>query len=769
MKLILYTANCTGIASNCQYPNKKTVSNAGEMAEAIRFDHVSAKYRKDYRSIENFQSAYGFFMDNDNDHTDDPAEFISDEQLSEIFKDVDHVITHSRHNMLPKGGKSARPRQHIYFPTQEFTDAAYYAAVKRAIQRKYPFLDDNAMDAARFFFGSDVSPEDIIWNEGFLQIDETLDESDLLEEEVNKEETKAENSGGPIGGPIPEGSRNNTMSRFAGRVLKKYGVCDKAHEVFLQRAEQCDPPLEDSELNTIWNSAVKFAKKVQSQEGYVPPEEYNAEFGENGMKPEDYSDLGEAKVFAREFGDELRYTSATDLLRYDGECWREDKQLALGASLDFADLQLQDAKDQIKAAEDALLSAGIDEDTINGRGRNLEKACQEKNCLGLMYMLLAADTYLKFVMRYRNYRNIINVQSTVKPMVAVDVSDLDKDENLLNTPYATFDLKEGISGERPHDPADLITKITNVSPGDTGRDIWEQALDTFFCKDKELIEYVQLNCGLAAIGKVYQEQMIIAYGGGANGKSTFWNTIFRVLGTYAGKISADTLTMSCKHNTRPEAAELKGKRLIIASEMEEGVRLNTSMVKQLCSTDEIQAEKKYKDPFHFVPSHMLVLYTNHLPKVGANDDGIWRRLIVIPFNAKITGKSDIKNYADHLYENAGPYIMKWIIEGAEKAIKCDFHIRIPQVVQEAIDKYRESNDWLGQFIEEHCEADAAYEEKSGELYQAYRTSCLANGEYIRSTTDFYGALEKAGYQKRRKSDGRYITGLRLKDGQDFLD
>ena len=149
---------------------------------------------------------------------------------------------------------------------------------------------------------------------------------------------------------------------------------------------------------------------------------------------------------------------------------------------------------------------------------------------------------------------------------------------------------------------------------------------------------------MAAIGKVYQEHMIIAYGGGANGKSTFWNTIFRVLGTYAGKISADTLTMSCKHNTRPEAAELKGKRLIIASEMEEGVRLNTSMVKQLCSTDEIQAEKKYKDPFHFVPSHTLVLYTNHLPKVGANDDGIWRRLIVIPFNAKITGKSDIKNY-----------------------------------------------------------------------------------------------------------------------------
>ena len=128
-----------------------------------------------------------------------------------------------------------------------------------------------------------------------------------------------------------------------------------------------------------------------------------------------------------------------------------------------------------------------------------------------------------------------------------------------------------------------------------------------------------------------EEFIIIAYGDGANGKSTFWNTIARVLGTYSGKISSDILTMGNKVNAQPEMAELKGKRLIIASEMQEGVRLNTAMVKQLCSTDEIQACKKYKDPFHFVPSHQVVLYTNHLPKVGANDDGIWRRLKVIPY------------------------------------------------------------------------------------------------------------------------------------------
>ena len=762
MKLTLYRADCTGDATNCIYPHKAEIKTKKDLVAAVAYDQVFANYMNSYRNINNFLESDVIPMDCDNDHSEKPEDWYSASALEDIFADVDHIIIPSRHHMLPKNDKAARPRHHILFPITPCADAAMYAAVKSAIQKKYEFFDDNALDAARFFFGVACEPDDITWHEGFLSIDETLDESDYLEDEVDKQEQQMQ-----AGGPILEGSRNNTMSRFAGRVLKKYGVSDKAYQVFLQRAEQCDPPLETSELNTIWNSAVKFAKKIQSQAGYVPPEEFNADFDGEGLKPEDYSDLGEAKVLAREFGNELKYTSATDLLRYDGQCWCEDKQMALGASLDFMDLQLQDAKDMVQAAEDNLISAGIEESTVKGRGKNLEKACVDN--MGLFYALAGADTYLKFVMKYRNYRNIVNVQNTVKPMVALDVSMLDLDPKLLNTPFATYDLDKGLAGKQPHDPTDLITKMANVSPGDAGRGIWEEALNTFFCGDSQLIDYVQKTVGMAAIGKVYQEHMIIAYGGGANGKSTLWNTIFRVLGTYAGKISADTLTMNCKHNTRPEAAELKGKRLIIASEMEEGMRLNTAMVKQLCSTDEIQAEKKYKDPFHFVPSHTLVLYTNHLPKVGANDDGIWRRLIVIPFNAKITGKSDIKNYADYLFEKAGSYIMTWIIKGAQDAINANFHTMLPKVVEDAIEKYRESSDWLGQFIEERCDIGSSYSEKSGELYQQYRFLCMQNGEYLRSTSDFYGALEKAGYIRRKTNKGNFIQGLKLRDGQDFLE
>ena len=761
MELILYTADCTGKAANCLYPHEKKITNQKELVEAIAQDQVFAKYKDSYRSIENFITASVIPLDCDNDHSEKPEDWLTADKLTEIFEDMQFVLIPSRNHMKEKNGKAARPKYHVLFPVADYTDPTLYAAVKSAIQKKYAFFDDNAVDAARFFFGSKCAEDDVVWHDGFLQIDEDLDETDMLEQDE---------AAMPIymGGSITEGSRNNTMSHFAGRVLKKFGITDKAHQLYMERAEKCEPPLSKAELDTIWKSAVKFANKVQAQDGYIPPNKFNDEFGAGSLKPEDYSDIGEAKVLSRENMDCLRFTNATGFLTYCGDRWHEDTQKALGITENFLDIQLADADEAIKSAEDALIAAGVPEESVRAGGKTLEKAVPAAK-MGLLYALIGAQTYHKFVMKYRNYKNIVNTQNAAKPMLAIDVSELDYDAELLNTPEQTYDLTKGMAGGHPHDPDDLITKVTNCSPGDEGMQLWLDTLDTFFCKDKALISYVQEIVGMAAVGKVYAEHMIIAYGGGANGKSTFWNTIARVLGNYSGKISAEALTMNCKRNVKPEMAELKGKRLIIASELEEGTRLNTGMVKQLCSVDPIEAEKKYKDPFHFDPSHTLVLYTNHLPKVSANDDGTWRRLIVIPFNAKITGKSDIKNFSDYLFEHAGSAIMKWIIEGAEIAINKGFKFTEPQVVVDAINEYRENNDWLGQFIEEHCDVDPSYSEKSGELYQQYRVSCIQCGEFVRSTSDFYGSLEKAGFFRYRKKSGRVIVGLKLKDGQDFLE
>ncbi|VTY18740.1 phage/plasmid primase, P4 family [Streptococcus agalactiae] len=760
MQFTLSHSGQTGVQTTIVYPHQVTITDETSLKRVAQYDHVAGLFKNSTRSNANFLKSDVLVMDIDNDHTENPDDWITEEYLKILFSDYHFALVTSRNHMVQKGNKAERPKFHIYFQINEVTDKDAYAFLKAELTNRYNFFDSNAKDAARFFFGNPNAQ--VFWNDSWLTID-----ADLLDSSIDDEEDFDADFYTPPSGPITEGSRNSTMSQFAAKILKRLGVTQEARDGFDEQALKCDPPLDKTELDTIWGSAVRFYNRtIKGSEGYVSPEAFNR--GE--LKPDDYSDIGEAGVLAREYGEKLAYTNATDYLTFTGQYWKEDKQLAIGAVLEFMDLQLEDASDKYEKAIKDLVNTGISENLVREGGKALTKVIETPNQQKLYTLYLAARTYYQFVMKRRDYRYITATHNTAKPMFAIDLSELDKDDMLLNTPEATYDLRVGLLGSHEHDPKDYITKMTTISPGDQGMGLWQETLATFFCNDQELIDYVQKIIGMAAIGKVYQEHMIIAYGGGANGKSTFWNTIARVLGSYSGKLSAEALTMSNKRNVSPELAELKGKRLVIASEMAEGMRLNTAVVKQITSTDEIQAEKKYKDPFHFVPSHTLVLYTNHLPKVGANDDGTWRRLVVIPFNAKITGRSDIKNFADYLYDQAAPAIMSWIIEGAEKAIKANFKTKVPAAVVNSVKAYREANDWLGHFLSECCEVGDKLSEKSGELYSRYRAYCVQNMEYTRSTTDFYAALAQAGFERKRTNKGNFIMGLKLADdGDDFLD
>ena len=748
MMFTIYSADVIGNPANCIYPHEQKILDESTLKAAVSHDYVCAEYKNSYRSNDNFLGSDCLAVDCDNDHSENPEDWVTPDDVRTAFPDVTFAIHYSRNHMKAKGSKQARSKFHVLLPIEYITDAELYNDMKKQVSCIFPFFDTKALDAARFFFGT--NPADVEVYQGRMNLTEFL-EDDIFDEDMPNGQAVA----------IPEGQRNATMSHFAGRIIKRLGNTDEAYQQFLKQAEKCDPPLESDELNSIWNSAVKFGKKVSKQAGYIPPEQYNADMK---LKPDDYSDIGQAKILSREYSGELVFTDATDYMRYDGIRWAESKQLAVGACEEFLDKQLTEAKVAIEKAENALIKAGVDKDAVMAGGKELQKSIDE-NSEKAFVEYAAAVAYKAFVMKRRDMKYIISALQAAKPMLLWDIKDFDSQEFLLNTPAATYDLRTGESTE--HSASDLITKVTAVSPDDENMDIWLEAVNSFFCGDAELIEYVQQIVGLSAIGKVYLEALIISYGEGRNGKSTFWNTISRVLGSYSGSISADALTMKCTRNVRPEMAELKGKRLVIAAELEEGMRLNTSVVKQLCSTDEVSAEKKYRDPFKFTPTHTLVLYTNHLPRVGANDEGTWHRLIVIPFNAKIEGKSDIKNYADFLFEKAGGAVLSWIIEGAKKVIKCNFKLTIPQCVSDAIEKYRENNDWLSMFIEDCCEVDASYTQKSGELYQEYRAYCARTGEYTRSTTDFYTGLDSAGFSKRKTKTGVIVYGIRLKS--DFMD
>ena len=752
MRFTLYRSNCLEVPENCTYPHKVEVTGKDSLIDAVKHDYVCAEYQGNYRSSDNFIGSDCLPVDCDNDHSDDPEEWVYPSDVATAFPGVAFAVHYSRNHMKAKGGKAARPKFHVFFAIDRVTEPGQYSEMKKLVNSIFPYFDTKALDAARFFFGT-KEPEVEIFD-GPMTLTTFLTDDDF-------DANMGSGSYGDI--VIPEGSRNATLSHYAGRILKRFGNTDEAHKHFAEVAACCQPPLEQSELDSIWRSAQRFYGKVAAQEGYIPPEQYNQDLQ---LKPSDYSDVGQATVLALEYEGKLRYSPSTDFLVYNGRFWEESKPKAQAVAQELTTRQLEEAETEIKKATDEMMKNGAWE-LLASMGPKKAAMVFSSEQARSFQKYENATAYRNYAIKRRDSKYITAALKEAHPMVEIDQRQLDADEFLLNTPSATYDLRIGLPSAHEHTPADFITKQTTVDPSDDGMDIWQDALETFFCGNNELIDYVQEIAGLSAIGKVCVEGLIIAYGEGRNGKSTFWNTLSRVLGTYSGNMSADTLTVGCKRNVKPELAEAKGKRIIIAAELEEGMRLNTSNVKQLCSTDEIYAEKKYKDPFSFVPSHTLVLYTNHLPKVGVIDAGTWRRLIVIPFNAKIEGSSDIKNYADYLFNKAGGAILKWIMTGAKRVIEKDYHIVKPAVVEAAIQKYKDNNDWLSQFLDECCETDSSYSAKSGDVYNAYRSYCMQVGDYIRSTTDFYTALECAGFERKRSKSARLLFGLQLKS--DFLD
>ncbi|OFQ98607.1 phage/plasmid primase, P4 family [Alloscardovia sp. HMSC034E08] len=742
----LYAANVSGVQNNNHYPNSHTVTDAASLSAVVGFDHVAATYVNNRRSTAAFIASDCVVMDVDNDHTETQTDWVTPEKIAELMSGVEFMAATSRNHMKAKGVVSARPRFHVYFPIHTIKDADEYAGLKHRLASRFAFFDRNALDAGRFIYGTLNATVTV--HEGDQLLDAWLDNADEQDVFAAFDQSTL---------VIGEGSRNATLSRFAGRVLIRYGQTDQARDLFDRKANLCEPPLSDSELTTIWNSACRFATKVAANPDYLPPEAY-AQL--TTLKPEDFTDVGQATVLAGEYAGRICYSPATAWMVYEGGVWEENEPKVQHVVQELTTRQLEQVDAELEAISQRASELGVTAMLV---------AMTKAKAVGMftpeqarVYReLTAAQEWQKFIYKCRSDRTIQAVMRQARPLALINPHVLDADAYLLNTPSGTFDLRDG--SRREHDPADMLTKQTATDPSDEGAQVWRDSLELTFGGDQELIAYVQRVCGLAAIGKVLIEALIIAYGDGNNGKSTFWNTIARVLGSYSETISAEVLIAGKKNNAKHEMAETRARRLLIAGENDEGVRLSTSSTKQLASTDKIAAEKKYKDPFSFTPSHTLVLYTNHLPKVGAMDTGIWRRLVVIPFTQTIQPSVDVKNYADHLYTNAGGAVLAWIMEGARLIHAENYRLVPPACVVEASEKYRAANDWFAHFLDECCELDPGLEEKSGALYSSYRAWALSRSEYVRSTSDFYAAVEKNGFTSRRNNRGKLIRGLRLLD------
>lgn len=152
-RITIYSADERGNKRNCLYPNRHVVETAEQLKEAVSHDNVVARYKGDYRSNRNFETADCMAFDCDNDHSDLPAEWKTPMDVSKAFPGVSFYAVYSRNHNRWKKGKSPRPRFHIYFPIEEIRDVESYSAFKESVTEYFPYFDTNAKDAARFFFG----------------------------------------------------------------------------------------------------------------------------------------------------------------------------------------------------------------------------------------------------------------------------------------------------------------------------------------------------------------------------------------------------------------------------------------------------------------------------------------------------------------------------------------------------------------------------------------------------------------------------------------
>lgn len=455
--------------------------------------------------------------------------------------------------------------------------------------------------------------------------------------------------------------------------------------------------------------------------------------------PDDYSDVGQGILLATAYHHCLCYCKGIGWLTYKDGIWIPSDIIAQGYSQQLTAFQLQEAA--------ANRSTKIQQ----GKSSN------------------EADLYHKYACSRRSSSKIAATLKEAMPRLNVETAILDGDPLILNTPSGEINLR---SGEMlPHDPTHYITRKTRVSPSDEGSETWHEFLHQISCGDETVVDFLQQFAGMAAIGKVYEERLVIAVGSGGNGKSTFFNALQDVLGDYAGTIRSELMIASNDSGKKFEYANLRGKRFIIAEELEQGKQLDTAAVKQLCSTGDINAQFKGKDVFTFKPTHSTVLCTNHMPSVKAIDNGTWDRIIVIPFRGRFRNQdNEIKNYGAYLVEHCGGAILSWIIEGAKRYILNDYKLIVPEEIQFATDDCKEDNDWAETFFAESLIFEPDLSATGSELYNEYVSYCQLNSVYkLPQNVVLPRIAECPGVTKKRNSKGirYYGVGIAKPDPRDL--
>ena len=449
----------------------------------------------------------------------------------------------------------------------------------------------------------------------------------------------------------------------------------------------------------------------------------------------DLTEVGLSVVLSDTYGYGIMRNKAFGWMFWDGVKW------VLDADAEASMLMMKFTDDLYQAAR-MKMKLAADKASMEQAKREFSTVCRLRTAPGISHL----TTILK---------SISNEPRT---------DSFDADPWALNTPDGIIDLRTGAISA--HDPKARCTKCTAVSPGSNGVQQWLKFIEHITAGDREFAEYLQTLAGMAAVGAVYEEGLVISYGRGGNGKSTFFGALKAVFGDYAKAINADVLAPSW--GVRPDQsyiAALRGVRLAVLGETEESASMSTAQLKRITSRDVISARALYKDPMEVTPTHTTIMHTNHLPRLGSMDGGTRRRIAVAPFPATLQPEQVITDYQGVLFRECGPAILQWVVDGAVRFYNNGCKLPKPDCVLQATQKYTDDEDWFGTFLRDKCETGTDYAVQTSELFGAYLDWAREqNMSHTKRQNDFARLLEAAGFERVRNGGTRLWKGLRLTSG-----
>lgn len=427
------------------------------------------------------------------------------------------------------------------------------------------------------------------------------------------------------------------------------------------------------------------------------------------------TELGNAERIAHEYGHVVKYVSDMGWVLWDGKRWKIDEK-----------------KEIYRIAAKVLRQLYKSDDEVE---QKWAKKCDQLNVM----------------------RNSISFLMSLVPAMR---SEFDNHKYLLNVENGIVDLKTGQLQQ--HDRELKLTKFANVEFVEGAQcPTWIEFLDQIFQGDKSLIEYMQRLIGYSLTGEITEQIMIFLIGGGSNGKSTFINTIKDLMGEYGKQAKSDAFIKKKETGANNDIARLVGSRFVSAIESEDGEQLSEAFVKQITGGEPVLARFLRQEYFEFIPEFKVFFTTNHKPVIKGVDEGIWRRVKLVPFNLQLPKeKRDLKLPEKLSLEMPG--ILNWAIEGCLKWQQDG--LKEPDIVRKSTGDYKEDMDILGPFLYERCHVGPSQQIIAKDLYEVYAAWCYSNGEFALKNRAFYRAMETKGFKKERGVGNKfYLKGVTLQE------